>query len=195
MAIGDGGQFVASRAEDDVDLVMCDQETLRLSGRLEPSHDPFSSSCRPMTALDPVVEALVGPVIGAWCLMGNRLDVAAQFVCNDNPWLAELRDQPCHEALGSFGIPTRRHENIKRIAVGIDRPPEPVLHPVDRDHNLIQMPFVICHLSFGRGWSRRMQAAKCAPNRLTQRRIVSRLTMTPRWASRSSTSAVLSANR
>lgn len=41
----------------------------------------------------------------------------------------------------------------------------------------------------------RDDAAKCAPNRLTQRRIASRLTITPRSASRSSTSAVLSANR
>ncbi len=85
----------------------------------------------------------MGPVVSFWRLMGNRLDVAAQFVCNDNPWLAELREQPCHKGLGGFGISTRLHENIKRIAVGIDRPPEPVLHPVDRDHNLIQMPFVI----------------------------------------------------
>ena len=72
-----------------------------------------------MTALNPVVNALMGPVVSLRRLMGNRLDVAAQFVCNDNPWLAELRDQPCHEALGGFGISTRLHENIKRIAVGI----------------------------------------------------------------------------
>lgn len=96
-----------------------------------------------MTALNPVVEALVRPAISIRRLMGNRLDIAVQFVCNDDPWLAELRDQPRHEALGSFGISTRLHENIKRIAVGIDRPLEPVLHPIDRDHNLVQMPFVI----------------------------------------------------
>ena len=68
------------------------------------------------------------------------LDVTALFVCNDNPSFAELRDQPCHDALGGFGIPTRLHENSKRIDLGIDRPPGPVLHPVDQDHNLVQMP-------------------------------------------------------
>lgn len=52
-----------------------------------------------------------------------------------------MRDQPCHETLGSFRIAMRLHKNIKRVAVGIDRPTEPVFHPVDRDHNLVQMPF------------------------------------------------------
>ena len=61
----------------------------------------------PVTALNPVVKALVGPVVSHRRLMGNRLDVAAQFVDNEDPWLAELRDQHCHGALGSFGIPTR----------------------------------------------------------------------------------------
>lgn len=45
-----------------------------------------------MTALDPVVQALMGPVVSIRRLMGNRLNIAAQFVCNDDPWLAELRD-------------------------------------------------------------------------------------------------------
>ena len=45
-----------------------------------------------MTTLDPVVEALVGPVVSVWRLMGNRLDVATKFVRDDDPWLAELRD-------------------------------------------------------------------------------------------------------
>ena len=76
-------------------------------------------------------------------LMGNRLDIAAQYVCNDDPWLAELRDQPRHETLGSFGIPTCLHENIKRISVGIDRPPEQKLPYTNRHQNLVQLLFVI----------------------------------------------------
>jgi hypothetical protein len=60
------------------------EEPLRLPGGLEPAHNFLSSSRRPMTTLDPVVEALVGPVVSVGRLMGNRLDVAAQFVCNDD---------------------------------------------------------------------------------------------------------------
>lgn len=119
------------------------EEPLRLPGRLEPAHNFLSSSRRPVTTLNSVVEALMGPVVSVGGLMGNRLDIATQFVCHDDPWLAELRDQPCYETLGSFGIPARLHKNIKRVTVGIDSPPEPVLYPVDRDHNFVQMPFVI----------------------------------------------------
>jgi len=49
----------------------------------------------------------------------------------------------------------------------------------------------ICHLSFGLGRSLRMQLAKWRPKRLIQRRTVSRLTIWPRSASKSSTSAAL----
>ncbi len=98
---------------------------------------------RPMIASNPVVEAFVGALIGVRCLMRNRLDIAAQLVCNNDPWLAKLCDQPCHEALGSFRISARLNKNIERITVGVDSAPEPMLHAVDRDHNLIEVPLVV----------------------------------------------------
>jgi hypothetical protein len=54
---------VAARAEDGVDLVMGGKEALCLSGRLEPAHDLFSSSRRPVTAFNSVVDAFVSAVI------------------------------------------------------------------------------------------------------------------------------------
>jgi len=56
---------------------MCGEEALRLPWRLEPPHDLLSSSRRPVTAFYPVVEAFVGTVIGTWCLMSDRFDLAA----------------------------------------------------------------------------------------------------------------------
>lgn len=85
----------------------------------------------------------MGPVIGVRRLMGNQLDVAAQLVRDDDARLAKLRNQPCQKTLGSLGIAAALDKNVEHVAVGIDRPPEPVLHPIHRDHNLIQMPFVI----------------------------------------------------
>ena len=32
----------------------------------------------------------MGAVIGIWCLAGDRFYVAAQFVGDNDPWLAEL---------------------------------------------------------------------------------------------------------
>ena len=108
-----------------------------------------------VTTLNPVVKALMGLVACIGGLMGNRLDVAAQFVFHDDPWLTKLRDQPRHETLGSFRIAMRLHKNIKRVAVGIDRPTEPVFQPLMGITTSSR-----CHLPFGRGRSRRMQAAK-----------------------------------
>ena len=88
-----------------------------------------------MTAFNLVVETLVSAMISVRCLLGNRLHVAAQFICNDDLWIAELCDQPCHEAFGRFRISAGLDKNVARIAVGVDCTPEPMLHTVDWDHN------------------------------------------------------------
>jgi len=90
-----------------------------------------------MTSFDPVVKALVGSVIGALSLLGDRPDVAAQLVGDDDSWLAELSDQPCQKSLGGFGIAACLHKNVESITVAIDGPPEPVLHAVDRERDLV----------------------------------------------------------
>ncbi len=165
------------------------KETLCLSWRLEPAHDFISSPPRPVTSFDPVVKALVGSVIDTLSLLSDRPDVAAQGVGNDALWLAELSDQPYQKSLGGFAIAaclrmpsvsplpsTARQSQCFTPLIGSTTPSR-------------------CQLSFGRSRFRRMQAAQCAPNRLSQRRMASRLTMTPRSTNRPSTSAVLSAKR
>jgi hypothetical protein len=56
----------------------------------------------------PVVEALVGPMIGTQCLAGDRLYVAAQLVGDNDPGLAELSNQACQKALGGVSEPECR---------------------------------------------------------------------------------------
>jgi len=140
---------VAARFEHGVDLVVSGEKSLRLAWGLEPPHDLFSSSCWPVRALDPVVQALVGPVVCARRQIPDRLDVTVQFVRDHDPRQAEPAHQFVHETSCRFGVPARLDEDIKHVAVGI----------------------------------------------LIQSRIASRETITPRSAKRSSTSAVLSANR
>ena len=55
----------------------------------------------------------------------------------------KLRDQPCQEAFGGLGIAACLDQDVEHVAGGIDRAPEPMLHAVDRDHNLIKMPLVV----------------------------------------------------
>src|SRR3712207_9534983 len=54
-----GGDVVAAEVEKVADLVVGGEETLRLPGRLEALHLPFSSSCRLVGILGPVVQPLV----------------------------------------------------------------------------------------------------------------------------------------
>src|SRR6478736_544598 len=57
------GGVVVSAAEENVgDLVMGGKEALDLPRRLEPLHDPLSSSGRLMGVFGPVIEALVLPM-------------------------------------------------------------------------------------------------------------------------------------
>ena len=122
---------------------MCGEEALRLPWRLEPPHDLLSSSRQPVTPFDAIVEPFVSTVIGVRYLMRDRLNVAAQFVCDGDPGVAKLSDQPCHEAFGGLGIGAAMDKDFEHVAVGIYCAPQSMLHAVDRDHNLIQIPFVV----------------------------------------------------
>ena len=119
------------------------QEPLRLSGRLEPSHLSLSLSGRLVRDLSPVVGV-------ARCVMGHRWhhpamrsSVAAQLVGNETPGLASLcRQQPVEEALSGEPISTRLDEDVDRVAVLVDSPPEIVPFTADGDEELVQVPGV-----------------------------------------------------
>ncbi len=143
MAIGCGGEAIAAGFEYRVDLVMGGKEALCLSGGLEAAHDFLSSSRRPVTALDPVVEPFVGPVIGPGCPPCDWLRVAAQLVGDDHPRLAELSDQPCQKSLGGFGIAACLNQDVECVTIAIDGPPQPVLYAAHLDHDLVQVPLVV----------------------------------------------------
>jgi hypothetical protein len=54
---------VSAAGENVGDLVMSGKEALNLPRRLEPLHDPLSSSGRSMGVFGPVIEALVLPML------------------------------------------------------------------------------------------------------------------------------------
>ena len=96
-----------------------------------------------MTPFDAIVEPFVSTVIGVRCLMRDRLNEAAQLVCDGDPGMAKLSDQPCHQALGGLGIAADPDKDVEHVAFGIYCAPKPMLHAVDRDHRLIKMPLVV----------------------------------------------------
>ena len=96
---------MAAWLEYGADLVMGGEEPLRLAGGLEPAHNFLSSSRRPVTTLNPVVKALMGLVVCIGGLMGNRLDVAPQFVCHDDLWLTKCAINRAMKRLAAFALP------------------------------------------------------------------------------------------
>ena len=64
-----GGQEVATELEEVVDLAVAGEEPLGVARRLEPLHLPFSSSCRLVRDLGPVVE------IAALAVLNPRQDL------------------------------------------------------------------------------------------------------------------------
>src|SRR3712207_4505954 len=75
-----GGDVVAAEMEEVADLVVGGEETLRLAGRLEALHLPFSSPCRLVRVFRPVVGALVPAVLDARHQLLLRRAVAAELV-------------------------------------------------------------------------------------------------------------------
>ena len=57
--------------------------------------------------------------------------------------MAKPHNQPCQKSLGCFGISPRLRKNIERISIRVYSAPKPVLHAIDRDHDLIHVPLVV----------------------------------------------------
>lgn len=90
-----------------------------------------------MRHLDCVVQTFMGAVIRIGRQRPDRLDVAAQFVGDNDPGLAIPGDQSGQEPLCRFRIPTRLYEDVEHVSIRIDGPPEPMFYAADCDHHLV----------------------------------------------------------
>lgn len=62
--------------------------------RLEPAHDLFSFAGWLVRHFDGVIQTFVGMMVSLWCKYFDRLDIAAQFVGDDDPGFAKLGNRP-----------------------------------------------------------------------------------------------------
>ncbi len=95
-----------------------------------------------MGSFDPVVQALVRPMISIRHEVADRPDVTAQLVGDHDPRRAKPVDQPLQEPAGGLCITLLLHENVEHIPIRVDCPPKPELHAIDRNNDFIQVPFV-----------------------------------------------------
>ena len=69
--------------------------------------------------------------------------VAPQLVSHDHPWhVLQACKQPSEEALGGIGVSPFLNKDIEHNAVLIDGTPQIMLHSLDPDEHLIDVPLV-----------------------------------------------------
>ena len=130
-----GSVVVSAAAGDNVcDLVMDGKEALDLPRRLEPLHDPLSSSGRLMGIFGPVIEALVLPMLdpGHNLLFGGG--VALQLVGDEHTRCPTLvLEKHAEQALGGLRVAPALDEDVKTEALLVAGTPEPS-RASPRDH-------------------------------------------------------------
>ncbi len=115
-----------------------------MTRRIKPTHDLFSSLCMAVGRFDPVVQPLVGPVIGTAAIRAEHNIFAAEFVGHHDARLTPSAHQLAEKPPGSSGISPFLNQNIQHIAPIIDGAPQPVWLTADGDRHLIDMPLIAC---------------------------------------------------
>jgi hypothetical protein len=147
VAVRGCGELIAAGTENQVDLIMGRQKPLSLSVGFEPPEYLFPFAGLPVRHFDNVVESFVGAMVTVRGQCFDRLDVAAQFVSDNDPGFAKPGYQSLEKPPCRFGIPARLHKNIKNISTCVDGAPQPVPLATDRDYDFIHVPLVV------RAWS------------------------------------------
>lgn len=118
------------------------EEPLRLARGLEAPHDLLSSPGVPMRGFGSIVQPFVLAMFDPGSDLGFGRRVRAELVRDQHARLTPTPEQLSKEASGCARVPTRLNQDIQHIAIGADRPPEPVLLALDRDDDFVEMPFV-----------------------------------------------------
>lgn len=140
---GCGGVVVSAAGKNIGDLVVDRKEALDLPRRLEPLHDPLSSSGWLMGVLGPVVETFVLSVLDAGHDLPLGGGVALQLVGDEHtrcPTL--LLEELAEQAFGGLRVAPALDEEIENEAILVDGTPKPMLLPGDADDDLVEVPLV-----------------------------------------------------
>src|SRR5256885_8387946 len=122
---------------------MSEKEALNLPRRLEPLHNPLSSSGRLMGVFGPVIEALVLPMLDPGHDLPLGSGVALQLVSDKHTWCAPLLlEELAEQAFSGLLVTPALDENIENEPVLVDGTPEPMLLPGDADDDLVEVPLV-----------------------------------------------------
>jgi hypothetical protein len=119
------------------------QEPLSVAGGLEPLQAPLALAGRLVRVLRAIIQTSVLPMFDPWKELTLGGSVALEFVGDDHARdVGQAFQQFAEELLRGPLIPPPLHQNIKHLAVLIDRPPEIVALSFDRQKHLVHMPLI-----------------------------------------------------
>jgi hypothetical protein len=96
-----------------------------------------------MRVLAPVIEIPTLAMLDPWENLPLRRTGALQLVRNDDPrHILQALQQLAEKLLRRLFVASALHQNIQDIIVLIHRPPQVMAFAMDRQKNLVQMPFV-----------------------------------------------------
>ncbi len=151
--------YAAARAEQVGGFIVEADEPLRLPCRFGSALDFLALARGSVRSLNTIVTSLVSPVIHVQTELPQGRAVAAQFVRHDD---AGSPQRTISREMKRFAAPA-----LRRVCTRMSRT-LPLLSTAR--HSQCFTPLIgittssTCHLSFGRGRSRRIQPVKCAPN-------------------------------
>ena len=124
--------MVSAAGENVGDLVMGGKEALNLPRRLEPLHDPLSSSGRLMGVFGSVIEALVLPMLDPGHDLPLGSGAAPQLVGDEHTRGSTLLlEELAEQALGGLLVAPALNQDVENKALLVDRTPEPMLRAGD----------------------------------------------------------------
>src|SRR5271169_596355 len=125
-----GGVVVSAAGEKVGELVMGGKEALHLPRRLEPLHDPLSSSGWLMGVFGPVIETLVLAMLDPGHDLPLGRGVALQLVGDEHTrGSTVLLEELSEQAFGSLVVAPALNQDIENEAMLVDGTPEPMLFP------------------------------------------------------------------
>jgi hypothetical protein len=122
---------VRAAMKEVVDRVVSRAEPLRLAGRLEPLHLPFSSSRRRRGIPGPVVEPFAPAVLDPGHQLSLRRGIARQLVGDQHARRPALAlEELAQQTLGRPLVTSALDQHVEHKAILVDGPPQPLLPAV-----------------------------------------------------------------
>jgi hypothetical protein len=126
-----------------VDECMRGEKVVGLFGRFESLHLALAAACRTMRVFGAIVQIPALSMFYIWKQLALRHAVASQLIGHDHArHILKALQQPSEESLCCFGVPPWLNEDVELNALLIHGAPQIVLHSLDPDEHLVEVPFV-----------------------------------------------------